>query len=191
MDLENHFLQESKKFGEILEKSSATNLKKLTEMFEQVYECIFIKKRKIAIIGNGGSAAEATHIASEFVSKCIIDHEPLPVLSFTDSLSSITAIGNDYGFDQIFARQVRAFLTKGDMLICLSTSGKSTNILKAMEVAVKQEVHTYLWTGNHNLNLKDIITLEVSSIETPRIQEVHLFWGHQMAEYIERRINEI
>lgn len=191
MELNDYLDYQCQDLAKTLEESTRLNRDPLLKMYDNIFKTLVLKDRKVAIIGNGGSASESTHIATEFVSKCILDHKPLQVISLTDSMSSITALGNDYGFENIFARQIEAYLRKGDVLICLSTSGKSTNILRALEIAISKGVHSYLWTGNHDLNLPGVTIIRATSKSTPRIQEVHLFWGHQMAEYVERRINNV
>jgi len=145
--------------------------------------------KKIAFIGNGGSAAEALHIAAEFTGKCVHEHRPVAALCLNESISAITAVGNDFGFEEIFARQVEALMESGDMLVTLSTSGKSPNILRALEVARKKEINAYLWTGMNRIVLEGIQTWNVPSNSTPRIQEVHLMWGHIIAEAFEIELN--
>lgn len=140
---------------------------------------------KIAFLGNGGSAAEAMHIASEFVSKCCIDHKPIHAICLNESQSAITAIGNDYGFESIFERLVQAELKNNDVLIALSTSGKSINVLNAIKSALELGVYVVLWTGPNDINVPNIETWSCTLLSTPRIQEVHLVWGHLLAEYVE------
>lgn len=141
----------------------------------------------IAFAGNGGSAAEAMHIAAEFTGKCVRPHDPWPVLCLNESQSALTAIGNDFGFDQVFARMIIAHLKEGDILFLLSTSGTSHNILKAIDTASKLKIQTYLWTGQkcplENDSLLRI--MKASTTQTPRVQEIHLIWGHLLAELVE------
>lgn len=141
--------------------------------------------KKVALIGNGGSAAEAMHIAAEFTGKCVFDHRPLSVMCLNESQSSITAIANDYGIEQVFSRQVEAHLRSGDLLIALSTSGRSPNILNAISQAKQINVKVLLWMGNFETEIDGIDIWKVPSTETPRIQEIHLLWGHILAEIIE------
>jgi D-sedoheptulose 7-phosphate isomerase len=165
----------------------------INENLERIVEKFFStlsSGNRVAFIGNGGSASEATHLAAEFTGKCVIDHKPLPVMCLSESQSSITAIGNDYGFDYIFSRQVQAHLRKGDLLIALSTSGRSKNILEALRMAVKMNVETMLWMGDFEVNLPEVEVFKVPSNSTPRIQEVHLAWGHIVAEVLESNIDE-
>jgi len=165
----------------------------INENLERIVEKFFstlTSGNRVAFIGNGGSASEATHLAAEFTGKCVIDHKPLPVMCLSESQSSITAIGNDYGFDYIFSRQVQAHLRKGDLLIALSTSGRSKNILEALRMAVKMNVETMLWMGDFEVNLPEVEVFKVPSNSTPRIQEVHLAWGHIVAEVLESNIDQ-
>ena len=163
-------------------------ISRLTKLADEVVDC-FQRGNKIAFVGNGGSAAEAIHLAAEFTGKCVIDHRPLPALCLNESQSSLTAIGNDYGFDQIFVRQVQAHMKPGDLIFFLSTSGKSGNIQKGMEAALAIGCEAYLWTGAGYLDERDTVKVwQVNSLATPRIQEVHLIWGHVLSEIVEKTI---
>jgi len=143
----------------------------------------------IAFAGNGGSAAEASHLAAEFTGKCLIDHEPWRAISLNDSSPSLTAIGNDFGFESVFLRPSKAYLKEGDLLISLSTSGKSANIEKLLQDAAHRGVYGVLWTGktyDESTNLTQAKEIwKVNSTITSRIQEVHLLWGHLLAELVE------
>jgi D-sedoheptulose 7-phosphate isomerase len=153
----------------------------------------FESDKKIAFIGNGGSAAEAMHLAAEFTGKCSVDHPPLNAVCLNESQSSLTAISNDYGPDEIFSRPVKASLKKGDVLIALSTSGRSRNIRRAIEESVKIGATTYLWTGDANLKgefPKEVEIWNAPASSTPRIQEVHLLWGHILAQVVESKFVE-
>lgn len=143
---------------------------------------------RILFMGNGGSAAEATHIAAEFVSKCCINHEPWPAMALNDSISAITAISNDYGYEEIFSRQIKAFANGKSVVIGLSTSGKSKNILRGLETAKELGVFTSLWTSQQSSQESSAFVdtrLIAPTISTPRAQEIHLLWGHALAEIIE------
>lgn len=155
---------------------------KITQIFDQ--------GGKIAFVGNGGSAAEAMHIAAEFTGKCVIDHIPLPALCLNESQSALTAIANDYGVDQMFARMVRAHMKPGDLLIALSTSGKSKNIINALNQAYEMDVDSILWMGDFHTPETKAAVWQVPSKSTPQIQEVHLIWGHLVAEIVERSLTE-
>lgn len=146
---------------------------------------------KIAFVGNGGSAAESIHLAAEFTGKCVNDHMPLNAVSLNESQSSLTAIANDYGVEHMFSRVAEAYLNENDILVALSTSGKSKNILNAIEVAKSKKCHVYLWMGNFDLEIEGVELWKVPSKSTPRIQEVHLMWGHMFAEIVENNFVSI
>jgi D-sedoheptulose 7-phosphate isomerase len=128
------------------------------------------------------------HLAAEFTGKCVIDHEPFPAICLNESQSSITAVSNDFGFEYVYSRMVQALLNPNDLLIALSTSGKSKNVIKAIESANQLGVHCYLWTGDNVPEIEHTEIWNVPSKETPRIQEVHLMWGHMISEIFEERL---
>ncbi|MDL1968943.1 MAG: D-sedoheptulose 7-phosphate isomerase [Deltaproteobacteria bacterium] len=142
---------------------------------------------KILVFGNGGSAADAQHIAAEFVNRFQIERPPLPAIALTTDTSIITSIGNDYHFDEIFARQVRALGKKDDIAIGISTSGNSKNVIKAINTAKNMELLTIGITGN-NGKLAECADLafSVESSITARIQETHITLGHILCELVER-----
>ena len=142
---------------------------------------------KILIFGNGGSAADAQHIAAEFVGRFAFDRPALPALALSVNGSCVTAIGNDYGFDLIFSRQLEALARRGDVAIGISTSGNSPNVVKAMSTARKMQLHTVALTGDVGGGLKGKVDqcICVPSNETPRIQEGHILVGHIISELVE------
>lgn len=158
--------------------------KKLEELAKQIY-AVFESGNKIAFVGNGGSAAEAMHLAAEFTGKCVVEHKPLPALCLNESQSALTAIANDYGIDFMFSRQVEAHMQRGDLLIALSTSGKSKNVLNAISTAREIGVHVILWMGEFEVEIEGVEIWKAPSASTPRIQEIHLAWGHIVAEAVE------
>jgi D-sedoheptulose 7-phosphate isomerase len=162
---------------------------KLIRLVERAIE-VLEKGNKIAFAGNGGSAAEASHLAAEFTGKCLVDHRPWRAICLNESTTSITAIGNDYGFDDILLRQSQALMDEKDLLIALSTSGKSKNVQKLVKDATSRGIYTILWTGEaYDISLNPCNAMEVWKVQsktTSRIQEVHLFWGHLLAELIEQ-----
>lgn len=145
---------------------------------------------KILLAGNGGSAADAQHIAGEFVSRFAFDRPGLPAIALTTDTSIITAIGNDYGYEKLFTRQIQALGRKGDIFIGYSTSGKSPNILRAFEEAKSRGLVCVGFTGSRGGPMQDICDylLEVPSIDTPKIQEGHLVLGHILCGLIESAI---
>ena len=147
--------------------------------------------RKILLIGNGGSAADAQHIAAEIVGRFEIERDGLPALALTTDSSTMTSIANDYGFESIFSRQVEALGHKGDALIAISTSGQSVNIIKAVETAKKKGLTTVGLLGKTGGQLADLVEypLIIPSDNTARIQEVHILIGHILCQLIEESVN--
>jgi D-sedoheptulose 7-phosphate isomerase len=145
---------------------------------------------KLLLFGNGGSAADAQHIAAEFVGRFAFDRPALPALALSVNTSCVTAIGNDYGFDRVFSRQLEALARPGDVAMGISTSGNSANVVHAMSVARKMELHTVALTGCLGGKLKSMVDycLCAPSNETPRIQECHILLGHIISELVEQEI---
>jgi D-sedoheptulose 7-phosphate isomerase len=145
---------------------------------------------KILLFGNGGSAADAQHIAAEFVGRFAFDRPALPALALSVNTSCVTALGNDYGFEVVFSRQIEALGRKGDVAIGISTSGNSPNVLKGLLAAKASGIHAIALTGDTGGKLKDIADhcLCAPSNETPRIQECHILLGHIISELVEQAI---
>ncbi len=145
---------------------------------------------KILAFGNGGSAADAQHIAAEFVGRFAFDRPALPALALSVNTSCVTAIGNDYGFDLVFSRQVEAIGKRGDVAIGISTSGNSPNVIHGMLTSRNLGLHTIALTGCTGGKLKDTVEhcLCAPSNETPRIQECHIMMGHIICELVEQAI---
>ena len=143
---------------------------------------------KVLFAGNGGSAADAQHMAGEFVSRFMFDRPGLAALALTTDTSILTAIGNDYGYEKLFERQVQALGRKGDVLVVYSTSGKSPNILRALEAARAKGLVTIGFTGNRGGPMHALCdhVLATPSAETPKIQEGHLVMGHILCGLVER-----
>jgi len=142
---------------------------------------------KILLAGNGGSAADAQHIAGEFVSRFAFDRPGLPAIALTTDTSILTAIGNDYGYEKLFTRQIQALGNKGDVFIGYSTSGKSPNILNALQEARAKGLVCIGLMGNRGGPMRDFCdySLEVPSSDTPKIQEGHLVLGHILCGLVE------
>jgi D-sedoheptulose 7-phosphate isomerase len=142
---------------------------------------------RIFLAGNGSSAAQAQAVAGAFVSRFAFDRPGLPAMALTADTSILTAIGNDYGFEQLFARQLQAHAHPGDVLIALSTSGQSRNILLVLEAARSLDVRRVGLTGNRGGPMRELCdhVLEVASSEAPRIQEGHLVLGHVLCGLVE------
>lgn len=137
--------------------------------------------------GNGGSAADAQHLAAEFVGRFVRERDGLPAVALTTDTSILTAVGNDYGFDTVFSRQVKALARPGDLVIGLSTSGNSANVLMAFEAAQKIGAKTIAFTGRSGGKMKAIAdcTIAVPADVTARIQEMHIMIGHILCEWID------
>jgi D-sedoheptulose 7-phosphate isomerase len=147
---------------------------------------------KILFFGNGGSAADAQHLAAEFTGRYLKERRALPALALHGNSSAVTAIGNDYGFDLVFARQMEAFGKEGDVAVGISTSGNSRNVLRALEVAKSKGIFTVALTGGSGGLMKKLAdcTLCIPSEETPRIQECHILTGHIICEIAEEMLFE-
>ncbi len=145
---------------------------------------------KVLLAGNGGSAADAQHIAGEFVSRFAFDRPGLPAIALTTDTSILTAIGNDYGYEKLFARQVQAHAQKGDVFIAYSTSGKSPNVIAALQEANNRGVVCIGMTGNRGGPMKELCDhyLDVPSGDTPKIQEGHAVLGHILCGLVERAL---
>lgn len=148
---------------------------------------------KILLAGNGGSAADAQHIAGEFVSRFAFDRPGLPAIALTVDTSILTAIGNDYGYEKLFSRQIQALGLPGDVFIAYSTSGKSPNILAALKEAKKKKITTVGLTGSSKGQMSDLCDylLETPSLDTPKIQEGHLVIGHILCGLVEKKIFKV
>lgn len=144
---------------------------------------------KLLFIGNGGSAADAQHMSAEYVSRFMFDRPSLPSIALTTDTSALTAIGNDYGFEQLFSRQIQGVGNEGDLLFAYSTSGTSLNIIKGLEEARSKGIKSIGMTGAkvENQIMKELcdITIAIPSVETPYIQEGHLIIGHLICLYVE------
>jgi len=145
---------------------------------------------KVMLFGNGGSASDAQHIAAEFVGRFAFDRPALPALALSVNTSCLTAIGNDYGFDQVFSRQIEALGRPGDIAFGISTSGNSQNVLSGVAAAHKMGLHTIGLTGQAGGKLKNAVDFCICapSNETPRIQECHILIGHIIAELVEETV---
>jgi D-sedoheptulose 7-phosphate isomerase len=156
----------------------------------EIFVEAFRRGNKVLLFGNGGSAADAQHIAAELVGRFAFDRPALPALALSVNSSCLTAISNDYGFDQVFSRQLEALARPGDVAIGISTSGNSLNVQNAMSVAKKIGLHTVALTGRGGGKLRNIVDhcICAPSDETPRIQECHILIGHIISELVEREI---
>ncbi len=145
---------------------------------------------KLLICGNGGSAADAQHIAAEFVNRFRLERRALPAVALTTDSSVLTSIANDYSFDEVFAKQVAALAGPKDVLLAISTSGASPNIRRALDTSRHVGARSILFTGGTGGEAARHaeLVLCAPSADTPRIQEVHIFWGHVLCELVERSL---
>lgn len=159
------------------------------QVADEIVKC-FQNDGKVLFCGNGGSAADAQHLAAEFSGRFYYDREPLYSEALHVNTSYVTAVANDYSYDEIYARLIKAKGRKGDILIGMSTSGNSTNVIKAFEQARKQGMIVVAMTGETGGKMKDCCDylINVPSKDTPRIQEVHMLLGHSICEIVESRV---
>lgn len=145
---------------------------------------------QIFFFGNGGSASDAQHLVCELAGRFYLDRKPLPVTALTVNTSSLTAIANDYGYDEVFARQLEGLARPGDVAVGISTSGNSPNVIRALETARRLEVVTVGFTGRSGGRMRALCDqwLGIDSEETPRIQEGHILAGHIVCELTEREL---
>ena len=181
------YLNESLGVKEKLLSSQAV-LDKVSEAAEMIIEA-YKNNCKVLLAGNGGSAADSQHIAAEFVSRFLYDRPGLPAIALTTDTSMLTAIGNDYGFMNLFSRQVEAQGAPGDVFIGISTSGNSENILNALKAASKKGIHTIAFCGEGG-SIKDHVdtAICIPSSSTPYIQECHITVGHIICAIVEEVI---
>lgn len=147
---------------------------------------------KLILFGNGGSATDASHIAAEFVGRLKKERPPLPAIALNTDTAVLTCIANDYDFSQIFARQIKALARENDIVIAISTSGNSTNVIKAVEAAKKMKLKTIAFTGEKGDKLasKTDYVFAVPSVNTARIQETHITTGHVLCQMVEEILFE-
>ncbi len=165
------------------------NSEQLFEVFTKIAERLK-KGKTLFICGNGGSAADSQHIAAELVGRFLLDRKPLPAVALTTDTSILTAIGNDFGLDMIFQRQIEALGKEGDILLGISTSGNSENVIKAVLKAKDKGLLTVAFLGKDGGKLKELVDfpLIVKSFSTPRIQEIHITLGHVLCDFVEKYI---
>lgn len=177
----------------IIQESADLKLRftqKNAEILSQVIKLLveaFKAGNKLLLFGNGGSAADAQHIAAEFINRYLIERPPLPAIALTTDTSVLTSISNDYSFQDVFVKQIKALGKAGDVAIGISTSGKSVNVLKGIKVAKEMGLKTVALVGGDGGELAKItdLALVVESASTPRIQEVHITIGHIICEMVD------
>lgn len=165
------------------------NIKTIVSVVDLIVEA-FHEGNKVMLFGNGGSAADAQHIAAEFVNRFMIERPPLPALALTTDTSVITSIGNDYNYDQIFLKQIKALGKEGDIAWGISTSGNSPNVLKALKEAKKMGLKTVGLTGKDGGKMAKMVDhlLNVESDVTARIQETHITVSHVICQLVDIKL---
>jgi D-sedoheptulose 7-phosphate isomerase len=176
-------LRESIKVKEEFIKENGRSLILCAEKISQA----FTADRKLMICGNGGSAADAQHIAAEFVNRFMLERPPLPAIALTTDSSVITSIGNDYSFEDIFSKQVKALGLEGDVLLAITTSGNSGNVIAAVKAARGLGIYTVAFTGGDGGRVRSLsdMALVVKSNTTARIQEAHSLAGHLLCQLVD------
>lgn len=188
-DVEDIVVRLFRESNQVKEAFLNENLSKLVRVVDAVTAALKGGK-KVLLFGNGGSAADAQHIAAEFVNRFQIERPPLPAIALTTDTSVITSIANDYDFSEVFEKQIRAVGQAGDIAWGFSTSGSSPNVLKALETAKKMGMFTVGLTGKDGGRVAGIVdvALNVPSGSVPRIQETHITVGHVICEMVDFRL---
>ncbi len=188
-DIEDIVIQAFKESSRLKEVFINENLSKIVRVVDVIIRALQ-EEKKILLFGNGGSAADAQHLAAEFVNRFIIERPPLPAIALSTDTSVITSIANDYDFSEVFAKQVRAIGQAGDIAWGISTSGSSPNVVKALEIAKKMGMSTIALTGKEGGKMAAIAdySLNVPSGSVPRIQEVHITAGHAICEMVDYKL---
>ena len=182
--------------AKVLREGAELRLQMIDSMTADIVEAAkaiadaFKAGRKILLFGNGGSAADAQHLAAEFVNRFLIERPPLPAIALTTDTSILTSIGNDYGYADTFAKQVKALGRAGDVAIGISTTGTAANVVKALKTAKDLGLKTVAMTGGNGGDLVKLadFALVVDSSSTPRIQETHITIGHVLCEMVDRML---
>jgi D-sedoheptulose 7-phosphate isomerase len=170
-------------------KFAGENVEKIEEVVQLIAQA-FREGKKVLLFGNGGSASDASHIAAEFVNRFLIERPPLPAIALNTDVAVLTSISNDYDYSYVFSKQVVALGNEGDVVIGLSTSGNSSNVVRAIEVAKKNGMRTIVLTGGNGGKLanKADHTFIVQSKVTARIQETHITLGHVICQMVDEEL---
>lgn len=189
-------MKQSDKISQLFDQSikTITNSKKLSGEINKVIDVIvnsLKRNNKVVLFGNGGSAADAQHMAAELIGKFLIERKSLPAIALTTDTSILTAIGNDYGFENVFSRQCESIVSKGDIILAISTSGNSPNIIKGVQTAKERGGIIIGLTGSNSGKLDSLADyiLKVPGNSTPQIQEGHRVIIHIICELIEKNLS--
>ncbi|MDA8084562.1 MAG: D-sedoheptulose 7-phosphate isomerase [Nitrospiraceae bacterium] len=189
--MKEKILKEFSDSASVKEKFVQSHIDTIVEV-SKVIAATFNDGGKVIIFGNGGSATDASHIAGEFVNRFKKERPGLPAIALNTDMAVITSIANDYDFSEIFARQLKALAMEGDLVVAITTSGASPNVLKALEAARKKKLKTVLLTGVRGEKLAGKVThsFVVPSDNTPRVQETHITLGHVLCLMVEEILFE-
>jgi len=187
--MEDYIIKIFKESNRIKEAFVNENLSKLVNVVEAITAALKAGN-KILLFGNGGSAADAQHLAAEFVNRFVIERPPLPAIALTTDSSIITSISNDYDFSEVFRKQIRALGQAGDIAWGISTSGNSANVLKGLETAKKMDLITIAFTGKDGGSIAQMadFSINVASAVTARIQEAHITAGHAICDLVDIKL---
>jgi D-sedoheptulose 7-phosphate isomerase len=187
--MEEHIIKIFKESSRTKDIFLNENLGKLVNVIEAITAALKAGN-KILLFGNGGSAADAQHLAAEFVNRFVIERPPLPAIALTTDTSILTSIGNDYDFSEIFSKQIRAIGQPGDIAWGISTSGKSPNVVKGLETAKKMGLVTIGFTGKDGGEIATMVdfSIHVDSSSTARVQEAHILAGHVICELVDIKL---
>jgi len=179
-------LEESAQIKRAIAKSKISEIERIVEFIIIAYKT----GGKVVLFGNGGSAADAQHLAGELVGQFALKRQAFPAIALTTNTSILTAVANDYGYDAVFSRQVEALVNEKDVVIGISTGGNSPNVIEAIEIAKMKGAKTIGLTGGNGGKLAEVadLVLIVPSDITPRIQEVHITIGHIVCELVEKEL---
>ncbi len=180
----------------IFEESAKVKVKFARENADKIVEVVqliaqaFREGKKVLIFGNGGSAMDASHIAAEFVNRFLMERPPLPAIALNTDVAVLTSISNDYDYSQVFSKQLSALGHDGDVVIGISTSGNSLNVIRAIDIAKKNGMKTVVFTGGTGGKLASVAdyTFAVPTKHTPRIQETHITLGHTICQMVDEEL---
>lgn len=194
-EIKESIISDLKEHNSMISKIYFDLTDKITNSVLLIIDC-YKNGGKVILIGNGGSAADAQHIAAELIGRFKLERASLPAISLTTNTSILTALANDYGYDTIFSRQLDALIRDKDVLIAITTSGNSPNILKAIETAKSKNIKVIGMTGRNGGKLKNLlgkedILINIPSDNTPRIQEGHIAIGHIICNLVEKNLFDI
>lgn len=184
--MEDNILKAFEESISVKDRFAKKNAGAIAEVSKMIADA-FNDGKKLLLFGNGGSGTDASHIAAEFVNRFKRERPGLPALSLNTDMAVITSIANDYDFSEVFARQLKSLAVEGDVVIAITTSGASANVVKAMEVARKRKLKTVVFTGSkgEKFAAKADYAFVVPSDNTPRIQETHITLGHVLCQMVE------